>query len=45
MSNKRKYNRKPKNNTSNKDKPSKRTRSKISDLATERLEQGSDEDV
>ena len=45
MPKKRKYNKKAKNNTPNKDKPSRITRSKISDLATEYLERGSDEDI
>jgi len=39
---KRKYNRKPKKNTSDNNQPSKRTRSKVSDLATEFLEHESD---
>jgi hypothetical protein len=40
--NKRKYNRKSKSNLSDKNRPSKRTRSKISDLADEFLENESD---
>jgi len=41
---KRKYNRKPKNSACDKDQPSKRTCSRISDLATEFLEHESDVD-
>ncbi|GES73156.1 hypothetical protein RCL_jg2206.t1 [Rhizophagus clarus] len=42
--NKRKYNRKSNNNLADADKPSRRTRKKLSDLATEFLEGGSDID-